>query len=211
VDATVDESNVVKLKQGMPVTVTFDSLPGQTFQGTVATVTPSGTTQQGVVTFPVTVVFNTQGFTIPPGTTASLRVITERKENVLAVPSRAVSRQGRQSFVTVTVDGKTGKAVQTGITGDNFTEIVSGLEEGETIVTSQTGGTGQQGTGTFGAGGLGTSGAPAGGPVIIPPGRALTRHIRRLVVTASAVTASVDSHAGMRLSVTTSGPLTKRW
>src|SRR5262249_19453213 len=69
VDANVDESNIVRLRQGMPVTVTFDALQGRQFQGVVAVVTPSGVTQQGVVIFPVTVVFNALGFTIPPGTT----------------------------------------------------------------------------------------------------------------------------------------------
>ena len=169
VDASVDESNVIKLKPGMAVNVSFDALQGRQFAGVVATVTPAGVTQQGVVTFPVTVVFNGQGFTIPPGTTATLRVVTESKPNVLVVPSRAVVRQSRQTFVNVLVNGKPEpRAVRTGITGDNVTEILEGLEDGETIVISapQTGG-GQ--TGTFGAGGLpglgtGAPGAPAPQP-----------------------------------------------
>src|SRR5207248_2633055 len=87
IDASLDESNITKVKVGMPVTVTFDSLQGRQFQGTVAVVTPSGVTQQGVVTFPIQVVFNGQGVTIPSGATATLAVVTDSHANVLAVPS----------------------------------------------------------------------------------------------------------------------------
>jgi RND family efflux transporter MFP subunit len=169
IDATVDEANVIRLRQGMAVAVTFDALQGRSFQGVVASVTPAGVAQQGVVTFPVTVVFNSQGYTIPPGTTANLRVITESRRDVLSVPSRAIVRQGRQSFVQVLIDGKPElKPVQTGITGDNFTEILEGVEEGEVIVIAagqQT--TGQQGA--FGTGGL--PGLGAGGPAPAQPAR----------------------------------------
>ncbi|MGH2586716.1 MAG: efflux RND transporter periplasmic adaptor subunit, partial [Dehalococcoidia bacterium] len=175
IDATVDESNVSKIKAGLPVTITFDSLTGQSFQGVVASVTPSGASSQGVVTFPVTVVFNTQGYTIPPGTTANLSIITESRPNVLAVPSRAVTQQGTQSVVQVLENGEpVAKPVQTGITGNNFTEILSGLSDGEQIVISTTGTTGgQQTSGALGTSGLGgTGGGPpsgGGGPVIIGP------------------------------------------
>ena len=177
VDATVDESNVIKLKQGMPVTVTFDALQGRQFQGVVATVTPAGVTQQGVVTFPVTVVFNAQGFTVPPGTTANLRVVVESKQGALAAPSRAIVRQGRQSFVQVLVDGKPElKPVTTGVTGDNLTEILEGVEEGEQIVIASPQQQRQGQTGTFGSGGLpglgtGAPGAPAQQPAQQPPAR----------------------------------------
>jgi multidrug efflux pump subunit AcrA (membrane-fusion protein) len=165
----VDESAVARLKPGQSVNVTFDSLAGRQFQGTVAVVTPSGVTQQGVVTFPVQIVFNAQGVTIPAGATATLRIVTESRPNALAVPSRAVQRQGGSSVVQVLEDGEpVARTVRTGITADNFTEITEGLQEGETVViqTAQTGATGQQ-SGTFGTGGLGGAG---GGPVAVPAG-----------------------------------------
>jgi HlyD family secretion protein len=171
IDATVDESNVIRLRQGMPVNVSFDALQGRAFQGTVASITPSGVSQQGVVTFPVTVVFNAQGMTIPPGTTATLSFVTESHENALVVPSRAIQRQGQNSFVQVLVDGKPEqKPVRVGITGGSNVEILDGLSEGETVVlpTAQGGAGGQ---GTFGTGGLpalGGGGAPGGGPVVVP-------------------------------------------
>jgi HlyD family secretion protein len=165
IDASVDEANVIRLRQGMPVTVTFDALQGRSFQGVVASVTPAGVTQQGVVTFPVAVVFNSQGYAIPPGTTANLRVVTESRRDVLVVPSRAIVRQGRESFVQVLVDGKPElKPVQTGITGDNFTEILSGAEDGEVIVMTAAQQSGGQQGGAFGTGGLPGLGGGGGAP-----------------------------------------------
>ncbi|MGE0543642.1 MAG: efflux RND transporter periplasmic adaptor subunit [Dehalococcoidia bacterium] len=175
IDATVDEANVVKLRAGMPVNITFDAIQGRTFQGNVATITPSGTASQGVVTFPVTVVFNTQGVTIPPGTTANLSFVTDSKSGVLAIPSRAIQRQGQSSVVQVMVDGKPeARQVTTGLSGSNFTEITSGLSEGETVVIGSTlTAGGQQGTGGgSGLPSLGGGGAPpGGGPVFVPAGR----------------------------------------
>ncbi|MER3419993.1 MAG: hypothetical protein C4290_05485 [Chloroflexota bacterium] len=164
IDATLDESSVAQVRAGQQVLITFDALPGQQFQGQVAVVTPAGTTQQGVVTFPVTVVFNPRGVTIPTGATATLRIITERKDNVVAVPSRAIKVQGRTRTVDVILpDGKVeSRPVQVGITGDNgLVEIVSGLQEGERVAipTQQRAG---QTTGTFGAGGLPGLVGPAG-------------------------------------------------
>jgi macrolide-specific efflux system membrane fusion protein len=169
IDATVDESSVIKLKPGMPVTVTFDALQGRQFQGIVAVVTPAGVTQQGVVTFPVTVMFNTQGYTVPPGTTATLRIVTDSKSNVLAVPSRAIVRAGGATTVLVPEDGKpVSHTIATGVTGDTYVEVTGGLSEGDTFISNpqavQSGGQAQTG-GAFGAGGLpglGT-GAPASG------------------------------------------------
>jgi RND family efflux transporter MFP subunit len=172
VDANVDESNIVRLRAGMPVTVTFDALQGRQFQGVVAVVTPSGVTQQGVVIFPVTVVFNALGFTIPPGTTANLRIVTDSKQNVLAVSTRAIQRQGRNSFVNILQNGKLVQVpVTTGLTGDGFTEITSGLEDEQVIVTSVPQATGGGAGGAFGAGGLPGLGTGAPAPAAPQPVR----------------------------------------
>jgi len=174
IDASVDEANVIKLRPQMPVIVTFDALQGRQFQGTIASVTPAGAAQQGVVTYPVVVVFNSQGFTIPPGATANLRIVTESRPNVLTVPSRAIARTGGQTTVDVLVDGRPEpRPVQTGIAGDNFTEILEGLQDGETIVVSTPQRAGQAGTGAFGAGGL--PGLGAGGPAPAAPAQPARR------------------------------------
>lgn len=157
IDATLDEASVAKVKAGQQAIVTFDAIPGRTFTGQVAVVTPAGVTQQGVVTFPITVVFNAQGATIPSGVSATVRIVTDRRQNALVVPSRAIKRRGRDVTVDViTAGGKLeSRPVQVGITSDQGqVEILSGLNEGDKIaVPSAAQQSGQQG-GAFGAGGL---------------------------------------------------------
>ena len=168
IDANVDESNVTRLKSGMSVVVTFDSVPGRQFQGTVGVVTPSGVTTQGVSVFPVQIFFNSQGFTIPPGTTATLRVITDTKPGVVAVSTRAIQRRGRESFVFQLQGDKLVEVpIKTGLVGDGFTEVTQGLEDGQRIVTAIPQRPGQTG-GAFGAGGLPGLGAGAPAPAAQP-------------------------------------------
>lgn len=165
IDATLDESSVSKVKAGQRVSVTFDAIPGQQYTGTVAVVTPAGVSQQGVVTFPISVVFDPRGAQIPAGSTATLRITTEQKTGVIAVPSRAIQRKGRDVVIEVqTADGKIeSRTVVTGITGDNSTiEVVSGLNEGDRVVLpSRQQAASPTGGGAFGAGGVNIGGGSA--------------------------------------------------
>jgi multidrug efflux pump subunit AcrA (membrane-fusion protein) len=168
VDATLDESNVTRVKQDMRAIVTFDALQGQPFVGRVAVVTPAGTTTQGVVTYPITIVFDPRGTTIPAGLTATVRIVTDSRSNVLTVRSNAVRREGNNRVVDVVgADGKlTARTVKVGLTGDGgIVEITEGLNEGERIAIHSAQRSTQQTGGTFGAGGLPGLGAPAAQPV----------------------------------------------
>jgi len=175
VDATLDESGVARVKAGQQAIVTFDAIQGQQFTGQVASVTPSGTSSNGVVTFPVTVVFDPRGVSIPSGLTATVRVVVERKENALTVPSRAIKRSGRDTTVDVLQpDGSLeSRPVQVGITGENNqVEILSGLNEGDKVAIPASGqrtGTTASASGTSGTFGTGVLGGSA--PVGAPPGR----------------------------------------
>lgn len=176
-DVTLDEASVAKVKPGQSVTVTFDALPGQVFSGQVASVGPAGSASQGVVTFPVSVVFDPRGASIPVGMTASVTIVTERKDGALTVPGRAIKRQGPKA--TVDVIGRTGaletREVQTGMSGDGGrVEIVSGLSEGEKVAVPMASGSAAPRRGPGGAVQIfngpdsgGSSGGPSGGPIQI--------------------------------------------
>jgi HlyD family secretion protein len=159
VDANVDETSVTQLKAGQQATVTLDALPGRTFPATVAAVTPSGTTQQGVVVFPIVFRLDTQGQQIPAGASANITVVTATTPNVLAVPSRYVHRVGADNVVDVLVNNKRdSKVVTTGVTNGQLTEIRSGLQVGDVAIPPQQ----TRGGATFGAGGnVGGGGPPA--------------------------------------------------
>lgn len=139
VDVTVDETDVAKLVAGQAAQIGFDALPDLRLQGKVSGVAPAGTTTQGVVSYLVSVAVNNPGRMLPTGMSASATIETERKDNVLLVPNRAVKTVGRNKTVEVVTGGKTQtRTVQTGSANDQMTEITSGLQEGELVVIPST-------------------------------------------------------------------------
>ncbi|HEX9016557.1 MAG TPA: efflux RND transporter periplasmic adaptor subunit [Chloroflexota bacterium] len=139
IDVTVDETDVAKLLPGQAATVGFDSLPDLKLQGKVTGVAPAGTTTQGVVSYLVSVGVNAPPRLLPAGMSSSVSIETERKDNVLLVPNRAVRTQGRNKVVDVLVGEKTAaRTVQVGSSNEQFTQIISGLQEGEIVVIPST-------------------------------------------------------------------------
>ncbi|HLA80840.1 MAG TPA: efflux RND transporter periplasmic adaptor subunit [Thermoleophilia bacterium] len=134
VDATVDETDVAKLKPGQQAEVTFDTVGGRRFPARVALL-PLGTQLQGVTTYQVLVDFDPGEAFLPAGMRAGVDIVVERKDNVLRVPNQAVRRQGREHTVEVLVDGKReARPVRVGISNDQFTEIVEGLNEDDMVL-----------------------------------------------------------------------------
>jgi HlyD family secretion protein len=124
VDVSVDESDVSLIALGDPVTVTFDSLPGLTLQGTVAQVNPVGSTVQGLVRYTVRVDLAELDPRVLIGMTASVNIVTDTNEGALAVPLDAVQLDQAGEFVTrVKADGTTERV-----------EVVSGEVQGELVV-----------------------------------------------------------------------------
>lgn len=177
--AGFSESDVAKVKVGQPAVVTFDALGGAKVSGSVQAIATTSTVVSNVVTYDVKVLLTQRNAEVKVGMTASVEVIIEQRDNVLRVPTAAVT--GRGSTGTVTVAGKDGKKdrqvqVTVGLRGDDAVEITSGLEADEQVViTSTTGAAGGAGGFTFpggGGGGLGGGGGiiPGGGGGIIPGG-----------------------------------------
>jgi macrolide-specific efflux system membrane fusion protein len=114
---------------------------------------------------------------LKPGMTANVAVTVAEKDNVLQVPSAAVTGSGRNARVTVLKNGVTQTVpVVAGLAGDSSTEIVSGLTTGETYVISttvarSTGATGTSTTPTVRpGGGFGGGGGLGGGGGFVRPG-----------------------------------------
>ncbi len=138
VNVGLAESDAVNAKVGQPATVTFSALPNVALPGTVTSISPTSTLVSNVVTYYATVTLNQSDPSVKPGMTASVNVITGERDNVLHVPSSAVSGTGSTGTVTV-VNGKQQQTVQVGIglRGDTDAEITSGLTAGQTVVTSR--------------------------------------------------------------------------
>lgn len=152
----LSEIDVSKVKVGQKVTITLDSISSKTFTGKVASVDRTGSTTSGVTNYPAIVQFDVSVPEALPNMAASVEIIIEAKNNVLLVPSAAIQSQGDQSTVRVLKERQVQSVlVETGLTSDTQTEIISGLREGDEVVTSTvSNGTGQSsGSSPFGGGG----------------------------------------------------------
>ena len=90
VDASIDESDVGRIRTGQRATFTVDAFPGQTFEGVIRQVRKAAQNVANVVTYVAVVGFSNTGGRLLPGMTANVRVVTESRENVLKVPNAAL-------------------------------------------------------------------------------------------------------------------------
>ncbi|MGH9011047.1 MAG: efflux RND transporter periplasmic adaptor subunit [Acidimicrobiia bacterium] len=177
------EADAGKVAAGQPVTLTIDSLPGERLTGTLTSIDTVSTVVSNVVTYNADVSFDSVPAGVKPGMTANVAVITARRDDVITVPSAAISTTGGVSTVKVRTNGvDETRTVVTGLKGDGTTEITSGLAAGEQVVMSvgvvsssaSNGSTGTQNrTGTFGGGGAipgAGGGAILGGGSVGGPG-----------------------------------------
>lgn len=90
VDASVDESDVGRIRAGQHATFTVDAFPGQTFDGEVRQVRKAAQTIANVVTYVTVVGFSNGAGRLLPGMTANVRIVTDQRDNVLKVPNAAL-------------------------------------------------------------------------------------------------------------------------
>lgn len=90
VDASIDESDVGRIRTGQKASFTVDAFPGQTFEGEVRQVRKAAQNVANVVTYVAVVGFSNVGGRLLPGMTANVRVVTDVRENVLKIPNSAL-------------------------------------------------------------------------------------------------------------------------
>lgn len=153
----VSEIDVSLIKPGQKATITLDSITDKTFTGKVVSVDRVGTTANNVTTYSVIIQFDTSSDQILPHMAVTANIVINRKDSVLLVPSSAIQIQDGQSYVSVLADDKQQFVpVETGLTSDTQIEIVSGLNEGDLVITGTVSSATQPGdTSPFGTSGMG--------------------------------------------------------
>ncbi len=151
VNIPFNEVDIAKIKIGQKVTLTFDAIDGLSMTGSVVGVDTVGTVSSGVVTYNVTINLDVDDARVKPGMSVSATVITNTSQDVLVVPNSAIKTSNGTNYVEVfssplasPVTGVQGSIsivlpiktdVQIGLANDTSTEIISGLKEGDIIVT----------------------------------------------------------------------------
>lgn len=138
--ASVDEAHIGNVKEEQTAKITADAFPGKTFEGKVVQIATKGVNISNVVTFEVKLeVLGEERSLLKPEMTANIDIITAQRDNALMVPENAILKIKGKNIVNVIMpDGsKEQRPVEVGIRGDTDKEIISGLQEGESIVINK--------------------------------------------------------------------------
>ena len=143
----VDELDISNIQVGQQVLITAEAVEGRTYTGVVTKVSVAGTSSSGTTTYPVTIrIDETDG--LLPGMNVDATITLDSAGGVLAIPSAALNR-GNTVLVTADspsaangtlMEGIGGDSeqyysvpVEVGVSDDSYIEIISGLQEGDTV------------------------------------------------------------------------------
>lgn len=150
---SIDELDIPKIKTGQSVSVVVAAYPKKTFSGKVTSIAKEGSDSNGTSSFDVTVHLS-KSTGLKPGMTTTANIVLEKKTNVLYLPSGAVHQSGDGYYVYLSssssnsnssgeetsgrfsnVETTRGKqqTVTVGTHNDQYIEIKSGLQEGQTV------------------------------------------------------------------------------
>ncbi len=135
VSAPMDEVDSGAIRAGMPVNLTVDSRPDESFLGSVLRVAPYVLDEEAQNrTLEIEVEMNDPAVaeSLLPGTSADAEVILEAKESVIRVPTSALLQN--QSVLVLEEGELVERKIEVGLRNWQFAEVVSGLKEGESIV-----------------------------------------------------------------------------
>lgn len=90
IDASVDEADIGRIREGQKASFFVDAYPGERFQGQVLQIRKAPQVVQNVVTYDVVISADNPDQKLLPGMTANLRILIERKAQVLKVPNAAL-------------------------------------------------------------------------------------------------------------------------
>jgi len=148
---SLNEIDAVQVKVGQTAILTFDALPDLKIKGKVIEISTIGTEEQGVVSYDIKISLEKETNKIKPGMSVNAEIIVNRKENVLIVPNSAIRNDNEGQYVNLVKNYNVKnikpfepveisqnliekRYIKTGISNDEFTEILEGLKEGEIVV-----------------------------------------------------------------------------
>lgn len=150
---TLNEVDAAKVQVGATATLSFDALPQVEATGVVAKLDTIGTVTQGVVSYGAEISLDQAIPNLKPGMSTTVEILIAAKENVLLVPTAAITLADNQASVRVIRgNGRSNgagettnasplteqRAVTTGLSDAVSTEVLSGLQEGERVLTTNT-------------------------------------------------------------------------
>lgn len=139
----VDETEVGRLNEGMPVKLTIGALQGLTFDATLEYISPKGVESNGANQFEIKAAITPpEGVTIRSGYSANAEIVLERQEQALAIPEGCVEFSGDTTFVYVLTKSEPEqqferRQIQIGMSDGIKIAIKSGLKQEEQVRGSE--------------------------------------------------------------------------
>lgn len=137
-EAKVDETDIPKVKIGDKVKLLIDAYPEETFDGTVGKIDFSSTTSSGGGTaYNAWIYFTSGAANLKLDMSGDAEIIHSSLADALLVPISAFSEKGGKTFVWKVLDGKAHQVeIEVGNIGDDYIQVISGLDEGDRVITS---------------------------------------------------------------------------
>jgi HlyD family secretion protein len=135
VDVNISEADLANLRVGQEAKVELDALPGQQLDGTLDYIAPTATTEQNVTTYLARVNLRPTDQPLRAGLSAAVSIITDKRSDVLLAPNGAIQETDSGPQVEVRNGNQTQPVtISIGLVGDTFTEVRSGLKEGDVVM-----------------------------------------------------------------------------
>jgi len=131
----ISDDYINKVSAGTKAYITVAVASEKPYEGTVTYISPAANST--TMLYPAEIYIDNTDRSIKPGMFASLKLVVDRRENTVSVPLNAVLEKGGDKFVYI-IDANNvahKKAVETGIKNDEYIEIISGVQNGEKLVT----------------------------------------------------------------------------
>lgn len=134
---TVDEIDVGKLREGMPVTLKVGALPKDTVSGVLYKISPKARKEQSATVFDVEIhLTRAHDVNLRAGYSANAEIKIMEARDILVIPERLVEFDADTAYVTIqdSLGNQTRKQIETGVSDGITIEVVSGLEESDMVV-----------------------------------------------------------------------------
>ncbi len=143
IETRVTEIDVGKVAVGQSVTIEPDIFgSAEVFEGAVSSINPEPSSDAGLITYDLTIDFDSDPGSLLPGMTVALEIIIESRSDVIVIPLAALTEDEDRATVQV-VDPQTGltaeREIEVGLRNEIEVEVLSGLSVGELVRTSLTG------------------------------------------------------------------------
>lgn len=135
--ANISEVDISRIKTGQIVDITLDAFAAsEHWSGKVGFIDPAEKVIEGVIFYETKFMFDQEDERVRSGMTANLSIETARRDNALRVPVQALKERQGKTYVDVLVNGaQEEREISVGVENDEYSEVLSGLSEGELVVT----------------------------------------------------------------------------